>query len=122
MQPVLCLLEDERARRIDYLVGNFIAPMRRQTMHKDGIGLRLGEQLGVYLIRLEDVAPRCRLGFLSHACPHVGVNHVSAEDRKAGIVGDGAACVGRAAALHGPGNGPAVRLVARRRGYPHLRA
>src|SRR5271166_4501268 len=81
MQPVLCLQKDERSRRIDHLIGDFLTAMRRQTMHKDGIGFRAGEEFCIDLVRLENLVPRFRLRLLAHAGPHVGVHHVRSEGR-----------------------------------------
>ncbi len=39
MQPVLGLLKHQGMRRVDHLAGNFIAPVGRQTMQKDGVRL-----------------------------------------------------------------------------------
>ena len=50
--------------------------MRRETVHEDGSGGRLGEKRGVHLVRGEDRATFGRLAFLAHGGPHVGVDRV----------------------------------------------
>src|ERR1039457_3121910 len=45
VQPVLCLLEDERAWRIDHLVRDLIASMRRETVQENGICFSAAEEL-----------------------------------------------------------------------------
>src|SRR5580765_839757 len=55
MQPVLCLLKYQRPRRVDDLVGDFIAAMRGQAMQEDRVMLRPPEQTGVNLIWKKDV-------------------------------------------------------------------
>ena len=55
VQPVLRLHKHQRPWRVDDIIGNFIATVRRQAVQKDGIRLGAAEQSRIDLVRQEDV-------------------------------------------------------------------
>src|SRR5215472_15835351 len=55
MQSVFGLVENHRMRTIHNLIGNFLAAMRRQAMHKNGVGLCARHQPAVDLITLKQI-------------------------------------------------------------------
>src|ERR1039458_8715879 len=55
MQPVFRLLKYQRPWRVDHVVGDFIAAMRRQAVQEDGIAFGLAEQSRIDLIRKENM-------------------------------------------------------------------
>jgi len=65
MQTVFRLLEDDRARRIDHLIGRFFTVMCRQAVHEDGIALSTSEEIRIHLIIAETMS---RLA-ASASCP-----------------------------------------------------
>ena len=106
MQAVLCLLEDNRVWRINHLIGHFLTTMRGQAVHENSIRFGAGKQCGVDLIAPENITPLPCFGFLAHAGPYVGVNHVRSSSSFFRIVGDPTA----AACLAGPPLGPRQRV------------
>src|SRR5580704_12074333 len=88
MQPVLGLIEHDRARSVEHVIGDFLAAMCRQAMHDERALARILHQRVVDLESLE-VAPALRSLFLAaHRGPGVGVNDVGVLDRGGRIVGE----------------------------------
>ena len=57
VQAILCLLEDDGARRIDDIGSYFVSPVGWQAVHEDGVRLGVREQGGVDLVGHKDTAP-----------------------------------------------------------------
>src|ERR1035441_10977125 len=74
MQPVFRLLKYQRPWRVDHVVGDFIAAMRRQAVQEDGIAFGLAEQSRIDLIRKENMLSLLRFGFLPHAGPDIRID------------------------------------------------
>ena len=74
--------------RFDDGVGHFFAAVRRQAVHEDRLGAGAREQRLVHLERAEDRPALRGLGFLAHADPGVGVDHVGRIDGFPRIVRD----------------------------------
>src|SRR5262249_44822171 len=72
MQPVFCLVPDTRCGPIEYLGGDFLAPVRGQAMQKEGLWVCKLHEARVDRVSLECVLSLIRLRFLSHARPYVG--------------------------------------------------
>src|SRR2546423_5608085 len=64
-EPVARLLENDRARPVDDLVGDLLATMGRQAVEEDSVGGRL-QQAAVDLVAGELELPRLPFGLLSH--------------------------------------------------------
>src|SRR5438067_2875952 len=84
MQPVFSLVENHRMRPVHHLVSHFVAAMRRQAMHKNGVGLGARYQPFVDLIALEQVMA-ARAIALAHGNPGVGNDAVGASHSLIGI-------------------------------------
>src|SRR5689334_20418528 len=80
MQAILGLIEDHGPRRVDYVISNFFAAMRRQAMHKQRMRRGSSEQLIVDLISAEYLLALCGFALLSHAGPDIGVNCIRSSD------------------------------------------
>src|SRR5581483_4035747 len=80
MQAILGLIEDHGPRRVDYVISNFFAAMRRQTMHEQRVRCCRGEQLLVDLISTENLLALRGFALLSHAGPHIRVNCIRSSD------------------------------------------
>src|ERR1043165_9507751 len=80
VQPVLGLVENYRPRRIDDGVSDFIAAMRRETVHEHGMFGCAREKPLVHLERPKDRLTTLTLVLLPHAGPNVGVDGVNAFD------------------------------------------
>src|SRR3984957_6338659 len=57
MQPVFGLIQHDRSRPVDHVGGNFLAAMRRQTMHHDRTLARILQQRVIDLKALEVATP-----------------------------------------------------------------
>ena len=77
MQAVFGLIENHRMRTIHDLVGDFLAAMRRQAVHKNGVGLGARHQPAVDLITLEQIVAASAVA-VAHGYPSVGDDAVSA--------------------------------------------
>ena len=87
VHPVLRLLEDARLRALEHVLGDLLAPVRRQTVEHHRTGPRAGEQRGVDGEAPEGLQPRGGLGLLPHAGPDVGHHHLGAGDGLARVPG-----------------------------------
>ena len=54
MEPVLCLIEDDRLRAIDDRIGDFVVAARRQAVHEHCVRRGFLHQGIVHLERPED--------------------------------------------------------------------
>src|SRR2546428_1559759 len=88
VQPVLRLVEHDRAGAVQHAVGDLLAAMGRQAVHDQGRGLGEAQQPIAQLVARERLAALLALGLLPHAHPHVGVEHVGAGGGLAGVGGD----------------------------------
>src|SRR6185503_5387080 len=84
VQTIFRLVKHHRLWAIDYFVGNFLAAVSRQTMHKDRIALRELHQRSIYLIRFEYVVALLAV-LVTHRNPGVGHDAVSVSDCVLGI-------------------------------------
>ena len=66
VKPVLCLIENNAQRSVDYILGYLITPVSGQAVEDDGIFVGNAHELGVDLIVLEDLDSLGLLGFLTH--------------------------------------------------------
>ena len=66
VQAILGLVEHDRRVGIDHLVGHFVAAVRRQAMHEQGVLSRVRHQFSVDLERHEDFVALCGFRLLSH--------------------------------------------------------
>src|SRR5690349_18915919 len=80
VQAIFRLLVHHRVGGIDDLVGDLVAAMGRQAMHEDGVEFGAAEQVGIHLVRQENLAPLGCFRLLAHACPDVRINHVGISD------------------------------------------
>ncbi len=80
MQPIFRLIEGNTLRALQNLVRDFLAAMRRQTVHHQGITLRHLDDLAIDLIVPENAPAALRLFFLAHARPNIRVNSVCSTD------------------------------------------
>src|SRR5438046_2739118 len=55
VQAVLGLVEHDRLRPVDHLVGDLLAAVRRQAMHEHGAGVRQRHEPRIDLVALEHV-------------------------------------------------------------------
>src|SRR5579872_2627922 len=115
VQPVLGLIEHDRLRPIDDLVGDLFAAMCRQAVHHERIARGALEDRLVHLEILEVAPPLRRLLFLTHRGPRVGVHDVSILERLGRIAGDDAQLL----ATH-PIDETFLRLIAGRTRYAQL--
>src|SRR6516162_6456768 len=88
MQSVFGLVENHRMRTIHNLIGNFLAAMRRQAMHKNGVGLCARHQPAVDLITLKQIVAASAVA-VAHGYPSVGDDAVSILDRFFRVGADG---------------------------------
>ena len=111
MHAVRRLLPDHRARAVDHLAADLLAPVGRQAVQEPRVGRAPPHQRVVDGEAGERGPPRCGLLLLAHRRPHVGVDGVGALHRVVGVVGE----LDGAAEVAGPFDGDVVELVARRR-------
>ena len=90
VEAILGLVEHDRLRPIDDLVGDFLAAMRGQAVHHERVARGALEHRLVQLKFLEVAPPLRRFLLLAHRGPGVGVNDVGIFDGFGGIVGDDA--------------------------------
>src|SRR6266478_3875227 len=57
VQTILCLLENNRLLGVDDRIGDLLAAMGRETVHKNSVRCSARHQLFIHLIRLKDFAP-----------------------------------------------------------------
>src|SRR6059036_2073428 len=88
VEPVLGLLQDDGPLAVEHAVRDLLAPVRRQAVHHERRGLGEADQGVVDLVAAERLRPPLVLGLLTHAGPHVGVDHVGAGRRGARVLGD----------------------------------
>ena len=86
MQPVLGLIENNRPRRIDDRRRNFVATVRRKTVHEERVLRRMRHQFVVHLERHEGLLALRRFALMTHARPNVGVDDRCVTDRLHGHV------------------------------------
>ena len=86
MQTVLCLVEDHGVRTFHDFVGDFLAPVRRKTVHNDGLGRRAVNQFFGKPKGWEYRRSPISLGLLSHAKPYVRIENVGVRGGLSGIV------------------------------------
>src|SRR5258708_13141675 len=55
VQAIFGLVEHHRLRTVDHLVGDFVTAMSGKAMHEQRVGFRQRHQLGVDLIRLQQI-------------------------------------------------------------------
>src|SRR3954452_18698099 len=79
VQPVLGLVEHDRARAVHDLVGDLLAAMRRQAMHEDRLLAGGVHQPGVDLVGLEQVVTSA-LVLVAHRHPAIGHDRGGAFD------------------------------------------
>ena len=68
-------------------MGDLFPPVGRETMHHHRIPSRHGDYTFVNLIALEGPASAFQLPFLSHARPHIGVDHIGRLHRLLHLMG-----------------------------------
>jgi len=85
VEPVLGLVEDDRARIVEHGLLNLLARVRRQAVHEEGVGLGGCEQAGRDGVRAHPLGPGAGLALLPHARPDVRVDDVGARDRPHGV-------------------------------------
>ena len=78
MESVLCFVENNALRSVDNVFCYFIASVSREAVHEDSVLVSYAHELGVDLIVLEDLNSLGLLSFLTHGCPYICVNNVSA--------------------------------------------
>ncbi len=71
VQAIFGLVEHHRLRAVDHLVGDFVAAMRGQAMHEQRVGFRQRHQLGVDLIRFQQIVTVLAV-LVAHREPGVG--------------------------------------------------
>src|SRR5579862_3247423 len=115
VQAVLRLIENNRTRRVNDGTRDFIAAMRRQAMHKQGMFGSKGKQFLVHLERREDFTAIGGFVLLPHAGPHVGINRVGAANGFDWIVEDPDLCARGGRQFAGGVGNLDVRFIAFRR-------
>ena len=81
MQPVFGLVPDERARPVEDVRCDLVADVRREVVHRHGVGGCQGEHRAVEPVPLEVTETAFLLGVLTHAHPHIGVEDIRARGR-----------------------------------------
>src|SRR5437899_1922465 len=76
VETVLRLVEGDRVRAVEHRVGDLLAAMGGQAVHDQHRGLREAHDRLVDLVAAERLLTPHSLRLLSHARPHVGVDHV----------------------------------------------
>src|SRR5829696_6974515 len=76
VQAVLRLIEDDRGRRVDHLVGHLVAAMSWEAMHKNCLFGRARHQLRVHLVGPEKGIPSRGFALVAHRGPDIGVYRV----------------------------------------------
>ena len=80
MQAVLGLVEHDRLRPVDHLVGDLVAAMGRQAVHEHRTRIRSRHQPGVDLIALEQVVAALVV-LIPHRDPRIRDHAVAAFHR-----------------------------------------
>src|SRR5947199_876133 len=80
MQPVFRLVPHHRLRTVDNRGGHLLAALRRQAVHKYGVGLGLCHQALVDAVRGEQIVP-ADIGLHPHRDPGVGYDAIGAGHR-----------------------------------------
>src|SRR5439155_759382 len=88
VEPVLRLVEGDRVRAVEHRVGDLLAPMGGQAVHDQHRGLREAHDRLVDLVAAERLLTPHPLRLLSHARPHVGVDHVGPGRGLPRVLGD----------------------------------
>src|SRR5437867_1840782 len=88
VEPVLRLVEGDRVRAVEHRVGDLLAPMGGQAVHDQHRGLREAHDRLVDLVAAERLLTPRSLRLLSHARPHVGVDHVGPGRGLPRVLGD----------------------------------
>ncbi len=101
VHAVLGLIEDDGLRTVEDGVGDFGVAVRREAVHEDGVGLRVGHERFVDLVGLEDGGALGGFMLEAHAGADVGVDGVGAGDGLDGVVQQGDAAAGRLGDLDG---------------------
>ena len=83
VQPVLGLVEHDRLRTVDHLVGDLLAAMGGQAMHEDRVLGGVAHQLGVDLIGREQVVAAAGV-LVAHRHPAIGDDGARVRDRALG--------------------------------------
>src|SRR5438876_2433037 len=88
VEPALRLVEGDRVRAVEHRVGDLLAPMGGQAVHDQHRGLREAHDRLVDLVAAERLLTPRSLRLLSHARPHVGVDHVGPGRGLPRVLGD----------------------------------
>src|SRR5580700_901530 len=115
MEAVFSLIEYQRARTVEHLVGDFLTAMGRQTVHHDRPAARVAEQFAVDLEGLEVAPPLGRLLLVAHRGPGVGIYDVGPAHRLDRIVRKDAQLI-----VAHPLNKLALRFISSRAAEPQL--
>src|SRR5215472_14914969 len=111
VQAVLRLVINDGARRIDYVLGDFQAAVRRQAVKKDTIRRCLSEKLLIHLISGECNFPLDSFAFLAHAGPNIRVNSLRSRNGLLGRVENFDFAAGFTSDTLRFGNNASIRLV-----------
>ena len=76
VEAILGLIPDERPRAVEHVLGDLLADVGREAVHRDRLAARNRQQLTVEAEALEIEEPLLALLLLAHARPDVGVEHV----------------------------------------------
>lgn len=85
VEAVFGFIENDRLRPVYDLVGHFVAAMRRQAMHEEGVRLGPAHESGVDAIGFQDLAP-FRSVAVAHRNPGVSDDEVRTIDRLIGVL------------------------------------
>ena len=120
VEAIFGLVEDDRSGTVDDVVGDFLAAVRGQAVHEDGVVTGRIHEVGVHLIWAEGLEAGFELVFESHADPGIGVDGVGAADCFSRIADDldGGRSVGDRPGF-GDGVGAGLESIRAGQGYGH---
>jgi hypothetical protein len=78
MHAVLRLFPDDALRSVEHFRRDFLATVRRQAVHEEGLGVRGGHHARIHGEGAESLLARLGLRLEAHAGPHVGGHEVRA--------------------------------------------
>src|ERR1700693_6011585 len=113
MQTILCLLENNRLLGVDDRIGDLLAPMGGETVHKNSMRSGDRNQFFIYLVWLKYLGALIGLVFATHARPSVRVNGVCPCYRIVGIAAKFDCCAGLPRDRARVGHNLGVRLITR---------
>src|SRR5688572_24987456 len=118
VQTVLGLIEHDAGLAVEHAVRDLFAPVRRQAVHDERARLGKAHHGLVDLVPLERLEALLALALLSHARPHVRVDHVGLGHRVPGVRRERDVAAEPPRRLHHA----RIRLVAGRAADRHARA